>query len=79
MTFLTVWLFIVSVPVLSLAIMVQLPNPSTAASFLTITFFLAILEVEIERATVMATGRPSGIAETARATERKNMSCSGIP
>src|SRR5574344_1701555 len=62
----------VSVPVLSLAITVQLPRLSTALSFFTITFFLAILLEPMVRAIVSAKGKPSGIAETASAITDKN-------
>ena len=55
---------IVNVPVLSEAIVVQEPNDSTATKFFTITFFLAILFIPIARHTVMAIGKPSGIAAT---------------
>lgn len=69
----------VSVPVLSLAIIVQLPSPSTAASRRTITARRAIRAVATASATVIATGSPSGVAETASATAKRNISPSGYP
>ena len=63
--------FCVKVPVLSLAISVQAPRPSMAASLRMMTF---LLDMDIEadvKATVMATGSPSGIVDTARATEKR--------
>src|SRR5574344_477186 len=71
--------FNVKVPVLSEAITVQLPNPSTAFNFFTITFLLAILLVAKESATVRTTGRPSGIALTDKATTNKNISLGAYP
>jgi hypothetical protein len=68
----------VSVPVLSVAISVQLPKPSTAVSLRTITPRRAMRVVAIARATVIATGRPSGIAETASAITNRNTSLTGI-
>ena len=59
--------------------MVQLPSPSTAGSLRTITFFLAIRLVPIDKATVKATGRPSGMAETPTATIKKKIFAAGIP
>ncbi|OPZ20407.1 MAG: hypothetical protein BWZ10_00668 [candidate division BRC1 bacterium ADurb.BinA364] len=73
-TFRTVISLHVSVPVLSLAIIVQLPNPSTAASRRTTTPRRAMRVVATANATVIATGNPSGIADTASATENMNIS-----
>ena len=52
----------------------QLPSPSTAVSLRTITFRLAIRRTAIDKATVIATGRPSGIAATTKATAIKKTS-----
>ena len=68
----------VNVPVLSLAISVQLPKPSTAASRRTITPRRAIRAVPMDRATVKATGSPSGMADTAKATEKRNISVNAV-
>ena len=70
---------LVNVPVLSLAIKVHEPKPSIEASFLTMTCFLLIAALATDRTTVIATGRPSGIAETAKATATKKISSIGIP
>jgi hypothetical protein len=40
---------------------------------------LAILLAAIDKATVKATGKPSGIAETHKATTRKNIELIGCP
>ena len=58
---------------------VQEPSASTARSRRTITFRLDILRMPIARATVSATGRPSGMTETASATASKNTSVIGVP
>jgi hypothetical protein len=76
---LTVCWLTVRVPVLSLAMIWQLPRLSTAVSLRTITLRLAMREVAIDSATVRATGRPSGIADTASATARKKTSSQGMP
>lgn len=65
----TVSSFSVSVPVLSVEIIVQEPSDSTAGILRTMTWPAAILRTPIARATEMATGSPSGIALTARATD----------
>ena len=77
--FFAVCSFTVSVPVLSLAITVQLPRLSTAFNFFTMTFFLAILVEPTVRAIVNASGSPSGIADTDKATTLKNIDLSGSP
>lgn len=59
--------------------MVQLPRLSTAVSLRTITLRFDIRLVAMERATVKATGNPSGIAETARATTKKKIAAKSIP
>ncbi len=64
---------------MSVAIIVQLPRLSTAARRRTITFRFPIRDVAMESATVIATGSPSGMAETARATARKKTSVYGVP
>ena len=74
MIFLAVCSLIVRVPVLSEAITVQLPRDSAAFSFLTITFFFAILFEAIVSAIVSARGSPSGIADTASAITLKKIS-----
>ncbi len=43
------------------------------------TFRRAILRVAIDKATVTATGSPSGMIDTARAVARKKVSRSGAP
>ena len=58
----------VKVPVLSLAIKVQLPSDSTEFNFLTITFFFNIRLLAIDKAIVRASGNPSGKADKVRAT-----------
>ncbi len=79
MIFLAVCSFTVKVPVLSEAITVQLPKDSAAFNFLTITPFFAILLEAIVKAIVRAKGKPSGIAETARAITDKKISLYGTP
>ena len=69
----------VRVPVLSLAMQVQLPRLSTAAIRRTITCRFAMREAATESTTVSATGRPSGMAETASATTKKKTSTRGMP
>ena len=69
----------VRVPVLSDAITVQLPSDSAAFNFRTMTFFFAILLAAIVRAVVKASGRPSGMTETARAITETKTSCPGAP
>ncbi len=58
---------------------VQEPSASTATSRRTITLRRAIRRMPMASATVSATGRPSGMADTARATASKKISPSGIP
>jgi hypothetical protein len=60
----TVISFLVSVPVLSLQMMLVEPSVSTAASRRTITPRLAMRCMPMASAMVMATGRPSGTIET---------------
>ena len=62
-------LFWVSVPVLSLQMMLVPPKVSTAESFFTITFCLAIFIIPLAKANVATMGKPSGIAATASAME----------
>ncbi len=57
-----------SVPVLSVAIVVIEPKLSTAGNFLTIAFRLAILCVPKANANVITIASPSGIAATAKLT-----------
>ena len=71
--------FTVRVPVLSVAMTVQLPRLSTELSFLTITLFLLIRFEPIVRAMVSAKGRPSGIADTDKAITDKNISLPDVP
>ncbi len=61
-----------SVPVLSEQITVALPSASTAGSLRIIACFLAITLTPIAKVMVIAAGRPSGIAATARATDDIN-------
>src|SRR3990167_2814248 len=75
----TVSSFSVSVPVLSVAIIVQEPSDSTAGILRTMTWAPAILRMPIARATEMATGSPSGIALTASATDIMKRSWIPIP
>ncbi len=70
----TVSWFIVSVPVLSEAMQVQDPSASTATSLRAMTLRRAIRRAPMERATVSATGRPSGMADTESATTRRSTS-----
>ncbi len=60
-----------SVPVLSEAMSVQDPSPSMAASLRTMTLRLDMAKEAEVSATVMATGRPSGMVETARLQRRE--------
>src|SRR3989344_3278146 len=64
----------VSVPVLSVSIRVVLPSASAATSSFTTPFCLASLSTPIARTTVSAIGNPSGTAETATATDIRNIS-----
>ena len=59
----------VRVPVLSVQIIVTLPNVSVAASFLTSPFCLKMRLNPKTKITVIAGSRPAGIAETARAKD----------
>ena len=68
----TVSSFIVSVPVLSVAIIVQEPSASMAVMFRAMTFAFAIRRMPMASATEMATGSPSGMALTARPTAIRN-------
>mmetsp|Transcript_52588 Transcript_52588/g.122388 ORF Transcript_52588/g.122388 Transcript_52588/m.122388 type:complete len:217 (-) Transcript_52588:855-1505(-) len=67
----------VRVPVLSLQMTDAEPNVSTAASFLTSTFFLTMEELPMEREMVTQSGMPSGIAATASVTEIRIMYSQG--
>ena len=71
MKYSTLSLFCVSVPVLSEAMSVHAPRPSMAASLRTMTLRLDMAREAEVRATVMATGKPSGMVETAKATEKR--------
>ncbi len=62
-----------SVPVLSLATSEQLPSPSTAGNWRTMAPRLAIRRAAIASAMVTATGKPSGMADTASATPKVNI------
>ena len=64
----------VKVPVLSVAITVQLPKLSTEFNFFIITFFLAILFDAIDKTMVIAIVSPSGIADIVRAITAENIS-----
>ena len=66
--------FAVNVPVLSVAITLQLPKLSTLLSFFTITCFFAILFDAIDKIIVHAIVRPSGIVETVNATTLERIS-----
>ena len=72
------WLF-VNVPVLSVAITLQLPSASTAGRLRTSTRWRAIRDTPTASATVSATGKPSGIADTASATAASSTSDSAFP
>ena len=61
-------MFCVNVPVLSEHTTDVEPNVSTAGSFLTIAFCLAILLTPIDKTIVTTAASPSGIAATAKAT-----------
>ena len=69
----------VRVPVLSVRMTVVPPRVSAAMSLRTTPLRLAILSTPTARITVMDIGRPSGMAETAIATEVKNISSRGSP
>ena len=78
-TFFNVCSFTVNVPVLSVAITVQLPRDSTAFNFLTMTFCLAIRIEPMVSANVNANGSPSGIADTESAMTDNKISWIGKP
>ena len=69
----------VKVAVLSVAIIEVLPRVSAEASFLTNPFFFKILCIPKAKITVIATGRPSGMAATATATAIVNISTNVFP
>ena len=69
----------VKVAVLSVAIIEVLPSVSAEASFLTNPFFFKILCIPKAKITVMATGKPSGMAATATATAIVNISKNVFP
>ena len=75
----TVILFSVSVPVLSLQIMVHDPKVSTDSSFLTIASDFAICDIPRANVNVRTAGNPSGMAATASETAVMNVSTSGTP
>ncbi len=64
----------VRVPVLSVNMTVVLPKVSAAKSFRTTPLRFASRSTPTAKITVMATGRPSGTAETAIATAIRNIS-----
>ena len=78
LTWTTVILFWVKVPVLSEHITVLLPRVSTAGSFLIMLFLFAILVTPIESIIVTIAGNPSGMAATASPTDVINISTIGI-
>jgi len=65
-TFTTVISFLVSVPVLSVQIMLTRPNVSTAFNVFTNAFLFAIFLTPILITTVITTIKPSGTAATAK-------------
>ena len=65
--------FSVRVPVLSEQITVVLPRVSTAGSLRMMARRRAMRATPMARVMVMAAGRPSGMAPTARATAAMNM------
>ena len=73
-----IWLR-VSVPVLSVHTTVQPPSVSTAASRLTSALRFAIRCTPSASETLTAVGSPSGMAETAAATENNSISTSDSP
>ena len=75
----TVILFSVNVPVLSLHITVHDPRVSTESNRLTIALDLDICCIPRARVNVRTAGRPSGIAATASETAVMNVSTIGIP
>jgi hypothetical protein len=68
----TVISFFVSVPVLSVHIMLTLPRVSTEDKRLTNTFFFTNLFTPNHKEIVTTAGNHSGIAATAKATAAKN-------
>ncbi len=66
-------------PVLSIQITDTPPNVSAAASFLTKPFLFNIFCIPIVRTIVRDTNKPSGILETAKATEVMKISVISIP
>ena len=64
----------VKVPVLSTHITETPPNVSAAANFLTNPFLFNIFCIPIVRTTVNDTNKPSGMLETAKATDVINIS-----
>ena len=77
--FTTVILFKVRVPVLSEHITVALPKASTAGSFFTKAFFLAILDTPKAITIVAVAGNPSGITEIAKDIETINKEIKSLP
>ena len=69
----------VSVPVLSVQMMVVPPSVSTAESLRTITFLRASLSIPCASARVATMDKPSGTAATASAMEVSNISRIGLP
>ena len=78
-TFCTVCRFMVSVPVLSVQMVVVLPRVSTAGRRRTMAPRRAIRVTPIARVMVTTAGRPSGMAATARATAAVTICTSGCP
>ncbi len=78
-TFSTVILFWVSVPVLSVQMILVEPRVSTEGSFLTRACLLTILLTPRASPTVTTAGRASGIAATASATPQRNISKGSKP
>ena len=69
----------VNVPVLSVAIIEVLPRVSAEANFLTNPFFFKILCIPKAKITVIAIGKPSGIAATETAIATVNISKKLLP
>ena len=75
----TVNLFRVKVPVLSVHITLHEPRVSTASNFLIIALFPAIFCIPNANVNVRIAGKPSGIAATAKLTAVMNVFAAGIP
>ena len=75
----TIILFSVSVPVLSVHIVVQEPRVSTASNLRTTALLFAIFCIPSASVRVIIAGNPSGTAATARETAVRKFETNGTP